>query len=244
MTPKNPLRRPSPLKGAGWLLLAALAAASLAGCNQDYAFPDGVPPSDFHQRHAVTLAEAPTILDVYPVGGRLDSSNVAKIRMFAARYRALGAGRIAILAPAGLVGRNSRVVREIRGVLASSGVRGAVAVASYPVRDPMSAAPVRLVFQGLKAEVATPCGQWPDDLASGSSIVGWKNDEYANFGCATQATLAAQVDDPRDLAQARASDAPDVGMRLRAIGDVRNGKDPGTTWSTKLTPIGQVGGGG
>jgi hypothetical protein len=31
-------------------------------------------------------------------------------------------------------------------------------------------------------------------------------------------------------------------MRLRAIGDVRNGTDPGTDWKTKLTPIGQVGG--
>jgi hypothetical protein len=32
-------------------------------------------------------------------------------------------------------------------------------------------------------------------------------------------------------------------MRLRAIGDVRDGKDPGTDWSIKNTPIGQVGGG-
>jgi len=53
--------------------------------------------------------------------------------------------------------------------------------------------------------------------------------------------LAAQVDDPRDLAQTRASDPPDVNMRLRAIGDVRNGQDPGTDWKTKITPIGQVG---
>jgi hypothetical protein len=33
-------------------------------------------------------------------------------------------------------------------------------------------------------------------------------------------------------------------MRMRAIGDVRNGEDPGTNWKTQITPIGQVGGAG
>jgi pilus assembly protein CpaD len=241
MMSRNPIRRSSLLASTGWLLLATLAAAPLAGCGADYASSDGIAPPDFHQRHPITLTEAPTILDVYPVGGGLDSLTSAKIRVFAERYRARGVGRIAILAPAGVVGRNSRVVQEIRRVLASTGLRGAVGVATYPAGDPTRAAPVRLIFQGLKAEVATPCGQWPDDLASGSSVEGWKNSDYENLGCATQASLAAQVDDPRDFVQARASDAPDVGMRLRAVGDVRDGKDPGTSWTTKLTTIGQVG---
>ena len=107
--------------------------------------------------------------------------------------------------------------------------------------DHTLASPVRLVFQGLKAEVASRCGQWPADLASGSSIETWKNDNYANFGCATQSALAAQIDDPRDLVQARGSTPPDEAMRLRAIGQVRKGVDPGTEWQTKNTPIGQVG---
>ncbi len=86
------------------------------------------------------------------------------------------------------------------------------------------------------------CGQWPLDLASGGSTDGWNNESYWNFGCATQATLAAQVDDPRDFAHARALGPADEEMRLRAIKDVREGQDPGTNWSVKLTPIGQVGG--
>ncbi len=87
---------------------------------------------------------------------------------------------------------------------------------------------------GLKAKVATPCGNWPEDLASGSSLEGWKNEPYANFGCASQAVLAAQVDDPRDFVQPRALGPSDVAMRMRAIEDVRNGKDPGTDWATDL----------
>jgi len=83
-------------------------------------------------------------------------------------------------------------------------------------------------------------------LASGSSVEGWKNEPYSNFGCATQSMIAAQVDDPRDFVQPRALGPSDVAMRTRAIEAVRNGQDPGTQWGndTQLTPIGtQLGGG-
>lgn len=228
----------------GGLLVACLAAGPLAGCGTDYAVNDSPTLTDYHATHPIVLAQAPTMLEVYPVGERLDGESVASIRNFAARYREFGAGRITILTPGGRGGRNSSVVDQIRRTLASTGLRGYVGVGAYPVADATRASPVRLIFQGLKAVVPTPCGQWPADLASGSSLEGWKNENYANFGCATQAVLAAQVADPRDFVQAHASDPPDVAMRMRAIGDVRNGQDPGTTWKTQLTPIGTVGGGG
>ena len=94
-----------------------------------------------------------------------------------------------------------------------------------------------LSFVGVKAIVPTACGQWPEDLASGSSLEGWKNEPYSNFGCATQSMIAAQVDDPRDFVQPRALGPSDVAMRTRAIEDVRKGQDPGTQWNdTVLTP--------
>ncbi len=238
---RNPTQRPLRALPFGWFLLAGLAAWPLAGCGVDYASNDGIEPGDYHQRHPIVLAQAPTTLDVYPVGAGLDSQSRAEIRALAERYRALGTGRITILAPAGQRERSGRVIDEIRRTLASTGLRGYVGVGLYPAGDATRAAPVRLIFQGLKAVVPTPCGQWPSDLASGGSIEGWKNDSYPNFGCATQSVLAAQVDDPRDLAQSRASEPPDVRMRMRAIEDVRNGQDPGTDWKIQITPIGQVG---
>ncbi|MGO4872602.1 MAG: CpaD family pilus assembly protein [Roseiarcus sp.] len=241
---RNPTQRLSRALPIGWLLLAAVAASPLAGCGVDYASNDSIPSGDYHQRHPIVLAQAPTTLDVYPAGGGLDSQSKANIRTFAERYRALGTGQIAILAPAGERGRSGRIIDEIRRTLASTGLRGYVGVGVYAADDATRASPIRLTFQGLKAVVSTPCGQWPSDLASGDSIEGWKNDSYPNFGCATQADLAAQVADPRDLAQTRASDPPDVSMRLRAIGDVREGKDPGTNWKIQNTAIGQVGSGG
>jgi pilus assembly protein CpaD len=240
--PRNPAHSPSRVLPFGRFLLACAAAASLSGC-ANYASNDSVPYGDYHERHPILLAQAPTTLDVFPVGEGLDSESAAQIRQFAERYRELGTGRITILAPVGLRERDSRIIDEIRRTLASTGLHGVIGVGSYRVVDPSRATPVRLIFQGLRAEVPTPCGRWPTDLASGASIEGWKNEPYPNFGCATQASLSAQVADPRDLDQARALDGPDVEMRLRAIGDVRQGQDPGTAWKTQNTPIGQVGSG-
>lgn len=237
------LPRRSPVRLLSCAALVVAATASLVGCGVNYASNDGIAPGDYHERFPIVVGEAPTALDVYPTGGALDQRSVDSIRAFAQRYRQFGDGRIAILAPAGERGRDGRAIDQIRSALAGAGLRGYVSVGAYPEAEPSRAAPIRLVFQGLKATVAGQCGLWPTDLASGGTTEGWKNDTYPNFGCATQSTFAAEVDDPRDLTQSRASGAGDVEMRLRAIGDVRNGTDPGTDWKTKLTAIGQVGSG-
>ncbi len=226
------------------LFVLGVSGGSLAGCGVDYASNDNAGVEDYHQRHPIVLAEAPTSADVFPVGGALDPQSVAKIQAFAERYREYGRGPITILAPASGRTASAQVVNDIRKTLYASGVRGYVSVGAYPVSDPALASPVRLMFQGLKATVPSRCGLWPNDLASGSSIEGWKNTSYENFGCATQSVLAAQVDDPRDLAQSRATSPPDEQMRLRAIGNVRKGTDPGTDWKTQTTTIGTVGAGG
>jgi pilus assembly protein CpaD len=225
---------------------AAASACSLSGCGGvDYASSSPAFPGDFQERHPIVVASAPTRLDIYPVGGALDPRSVANIRAFVERYRHFGSGIVTILAPAGTA-RNSKAVYAVRSALANAGLTGKVAIGTYALLITGPTAPIRLSFTGLKAVVPTICGQWPEDLASGSSVEGWKNEPYSNFGCASQAMMASQVDDPRDFVQARALDPSDVAMRTRAIEDVRNGEDPGTQWKdTVLVPIGQqVGGGG
>jgi pilus assembly protein CpaD len=234
---------PNALKIGAACLIGAFAI-SLAGCMNDSLDATALAESDYHERHSIVLTHAPTTLDVFPVGrqGELDSESVEDIRSFAARYQNMGGGRIVILAPSSGGYGIHAATDEIRRVLASAGLRGPIGLGSYPVGDPSLASPIRLSFRGLKAEVASRCGQWPHDLASGASLETWKNGEYWNFGCATQSMLAAQVDDPRDFARARALGPSDEQMRLRAIGNVRNGQDPGTAWAVQLTAIGQVGG--
>jgi pilus assembly protein CpaD len=220
--------------------LAAAFASALSGCGTQYASSDPAFPGDFQERHPIVVAAAPTSIDVYPVGGALDERSRANIRAFVERYRHYGSGAVVIQTPSG-TNPNSIAVYEVRRALLAAGVKGRIAVGAYLPSNDGAAPPVRVSFTGLKAIVPTQCGQWPEDLASGSSVEGWKNEPYSNFGCATQSMIAAQVDDPRDFVQPRALGPSDVGMRTRAIEAVRDGKDPGTQWGqdTQLVPIGQ-----
>ena len=217
-------------------------ALSLSGClsGVQYASDNAATAAEYQQLHPIVLGKGVTTLDLFPTGERLDRLTLEKLRGFAERYRDFGASEITVLTPAGEP-HMSNFVPEIRRALYANGLRGYVAVSSYPAGDRTLASPIRLVYQGLKAQVGDRCGQWPTDLASGTSIEGWKNQHYPNFGCATQSALAAQIDDPRDLVQARGSTPPDEAMRLRAIQDVRKGVDPGTDWKTTVTTLGSVG---
>jgi pilus assembly protein CpaD len=228
-----------------WLLALPLAACS----GPDRIVTGSVIPDDYRQRHPVVLAEAPQTLDIFVSGanggGSLDLRSYADVRSFAGRYKARGHGQITILFPRGT--EDDAAVRaalpSIRRALVEGGARGSINVGDYRITDPALAAPVRLSFVGLKAAVASQCGQWPSDLASGSTMQGWENKPYWNFGCATQTTLTAQVDDPRDLVGPRTETPSDVQLRTRAIEAMRNGKDPSTAWSLMNTTIGNVGGG-
>jgi pilus assembly protein CpaD len=234
----SPDARPSSTAQVLRLSLAAAVASALGACGTQYASSDPAFPGSVEQRHPIVVAAAPASVDLYPVGGRLDERSKANIRAFVERYRHYGSGAVMIQTPAG-TNPNSIAVYEVRRALVAAGVKGRIAVGDYLPPNDGAAPPVRVSFTGLKAIVPTPCGQWPEDLASGSSVEGWKNEPYSNFGCATQSTIAAQVDDPRDLVQPRAIGPSDVAMRTRAIEDVRSGQDPSTDWKNAvLTPIG------
>jgi pilus assembly protein CpaD len=233
---------------------AALLAASLAACTTvDREVPTASVPADYHLRHPVVLAEAPDRLDIFTVGGagRLDDRSLHDLAAFVAEYRLSGHGPIVVRAPEGPVDRFAveRTVQAVRHALIGFGARGGVEVVGYPVADPRLASPLHLSFTRMQARLASRCGDWPDDLNSGASLNGWQNRSYYNLGCASAKTLAAQIDDPRDIVSPRPEDPSDVQLRTRAIGLLRGtataqpGKDPGTVWTGAApTPISNVGG--
>jgi pilus assembly protein CpaD len=222
------------------LSLAVLLPLGACGLNKVAIEPEVA--YDYHERHPIVLAQTPHLIDLFPpsFGSRLDPENVLRIREFVARYRAMGQGPITVLAPTG--GANSAALRagveKIRRALEAEGVGRAIYSANYAVGDSGLTAPVRLSFIGTKAKVKGRCGEWPDDLASGTSLDGWQNSSYWNFGCANQATLAAQIADPRDLVDPRGETPGDVETRMRAIQKVRAGADPGTGWAAKAQSTG------
>ncbi len=232
----------------GLILRGALVAAvpmTLAACGQvdRLATTASVIPDTVEQRHPIVLADVPYSVDLFPIQGRLEHGDASRVDQLAAHYRQNGHGPITIMLPQGAAGGSSAgAVNAIRARLAASGVGGHVRVGSYNVPDRTMAAAVRVSFAGLKAKVATQCGEWPDDLASASSLHTWQNKPYWNMGCAYQNMLAVQVGNPRDIAGPRGESPADVRMRMRAIGKVRQGNDPGTSWKVQNSNIGSVGG--
>ena len=228
-----------------WHLAAACLAAALAGCAADRAVVSSIPPADARDRHPIILTQAPTTVEIFPSGSSLDQHAAARIEglVHDARQNSTNVQGYEALFPVG--GINTRDPRAalpaIRRALSSAGAKGNLSVGSYPVANPNEAGPVRISYISLKAKVATQCGQWPSDLASGGNLEGFENRQYYNFGCANQSFLAAQISNASDLAEPRASNNGDVEMRIRAIGKVRQGTDPGTTWIVKNTAINGVG---
>jgi pilus assembly protein CpaD len=224
-------------------MIILLAPLALAACGKvdRLATTDSVIPDALEQRHPIVLADAPYTIDVFPVGGRLDHSDDSRVADFISKYRDVGHGPITIMLPNGSPG-SAVSVNAVRSRLAAAGIGGHVRVGHYAIQDRSMAAAVRLSFIGLKSKVATKCGEWPDDLASASSLHTWQNKPYWNMGCAYQNMLAVQVANPRDIASPRGESPADVRMRMRAITSVRRGADPGTNWKVQNSNIGSVGG--
>ncbi len=226
-------------------LLPCGVAVALCGCaNVDRTSTSSMTMNDYRARHPIVLAEQERRLDIFPspeIRG-LDARSAAQVAEFGTLYRDTGSGPIRVFIPAlGHGALPPAAVAEIRRELAAGGAVAPLEVSTYPVINRDLASPVRLSFVGLKAKVADPCGQWPSDLASGSSTHGWENTQYWNYGCSYQSMFAEQVADPRDLVGPRAEDPTDTQMRSRAISEIRKGTDPGTTWKVKNSAISTVG---
>jgi pilus assembly protein CpaD len=208
--------------------LAAIAvfALPLSACMADKSVTASVYPRDYRERHPIVLKDAPRTLDVFTAGASLDGRQREDVRAFAAEYLRSGNGPLMAQLPAGTPGAH-RTFQAVRDALAEGGLPGAaITVTTYQPTDPTLASPIRLGFAGMKAQVASKCGLWPQDL--GVTDVGFniRNEPFWNLGCATQSNLASQVADPVDLVRGRAEGRADTIRRAKVIDTMRQGRDP------------------
>jgi len=234
------------------MLTLALALGALAGgCagKGAQADPPSLAPVDTRERHPIVLRDAPRSLDVFVgrAGSSLDSRQAEDVADFAQAFRRSGKGGLVAEVPTG--SRRERATHEtlngIRATLARNGVPAhALSIRSYPIQDPGLASPIRLSFASLQAVVPHQCGQWPTDLGVSDFKFWTSNEPYWNLGCASQATLAAQVADPIDLVRARDEGRPDIVKRMGAIAKIREGKDPSTQYRQQTPQINSTVGGG
>ena len=233
MTGRHPLDLPRRVA----CLIAACALGALAtACKSDPATTGGIEVSDYRARHPIVLADDTRSLDVFPTGiGHIDPRQADDINAFMLEYRRYGRGSMIVEIPRGVPPAQAASVERTAAALSRFGLQNGVgareiSVTGYAVAAPSLAAPIRLSFQRMQAKVADQCGLWPQDLGTSSFPSDYNNRPNWNLGCAMQANVAAQVADPVDLVRGRPEGRIDTVKRVRDIGQLRDGKDPSTTW--------------
>ncbi|WP_420960387.1 CpaD family pilus assembly protein [Brucella sp. IR073] len=201
-------------------VLAFTAALLLSGCASNQNMTVGSIPDDYRTNHPITIAEREQVVDIPVRHGdtRLSASQRSIVQNALLNYRANGSGMVYIMLPSGSYNEAAayRLSTQIANVLRKGGVRpGNIATETYKVASP-DVGPIRITYYAMTA-AAGPCGRWPDDLLNTV-----ENKHYANFGCASQNNLAAQIANPADLLGPRAPGEVDAARRGNVIGDYQD----------------------
>ncbi|MBA8877288.1 CpaD family pilus assembly protein [Phyllobacterium myrsinacearum] len=204
-------------------VLALLAIALLAGC-ADRNGSVGSIPDDYRTNHPIVISEKEQVADI-PVGhadNRLSITQRSIVQNVLANYHANGSGVIHILLPSGTPNERAatRLRDDIVATLRKSGVKPFNISSERYQADPDESAPIRLSYSAMTASTG-PCGKWPKDILDTAD-----NKHYANFGCASQNNLAAQIANPADLLGPRAMTSIDAERRGFVIDEYRKAPAP------------------
>lgn len=234
-------------KAAMRLMVAGGLAALLAGCNQTSKLVQAEYPTDYRQRHPITLQEGDRTVEVF-VGrnrGGLSPVQRADVLAFAQLWRREATSGIVVDVPqssaTGQAAADS--MREIHSIFAASGVpRNAVFVRNYRP-GPAALSAIKINYSKMTA-TAGPCGQWPYDLGPAQDWSYMENRPHWNLGCAQQRNLASMVDNPADLVQPRGEGPAYTGRRTFAIDKYRKGDNPAGTYGApyetgKISDVGK-----
>jgi pilus assembly protein CpaD len=234
MTVRTSFDRSRFLRTAGALIGLAV---TLSGCmhTAEEAATTASIPEDYRLRHPIAIEEATKSIVVFVGQGRggLSAEQRADVIGLAQTWLHEATGAIDADVPVGTP--NARMaadsMREIHALLAAAGVppRGIV-VRQYHPESPRHMAAIRLSYPKISAE-AGPCGLWPEDIGPSVKNKGYlENKQYYNFGCAYQRNMAAMIDNPSDLVQARAETPSYTMRRSEAFEKYRKGVSTTTTY--------------
>lgn len=227
----------SGLHRSGAFAVAAVVALSLGACAKRVT-PDAQAqiPDVYQERHPVVLGDVAASLDVFLAPNRgLDHRQVADVKDFLSGYKSHGKGALMATLPGGAPGGSvQHTLAEIRKVASANGV-GQIRTSGGPTHS--TAASIRLSYSKLDARLVSKCGEWPHDMAGGSTLQSWENRPYYNHGCSYQSMMAAQVANPIDHVRGRPESPVDIGKRLADIEAVRENSDPTTKWPSDSSKI-------
>ena len=209
-------------------LLAGLSA--LGACASIPDPPPGAAIATAADRHEITVDRSSQQMSIAATtpDGALSEKPRDDLRVFASQYLRYGHGAMILNTPDGAGNEAAAIAlsREVRMTLAASGVADdALASSTYNAAG-RAEAPILVGFARFEAQAPECAPLWSQDLAHQSN-----NQPWESFGCATQANLAAMIEDPHDLLAAREQDPRDSNRRATVMQAYRQGRPTGATRS-------------
>jgi pilus assembly protein CpaD len=170
--------------------------------------------------HRIAVEQSGQRLDIAIAAGALSPETREELGSFASSYLRLGHGSLVMSTPSGNANADAaaQLAQATRMALVEEGVPySAVAGSTYDA-SVAPEAPLVLSFTRYEARAPDCKPLWEQDLAHQSD-----NQPWESFGCATQANLAALIEDPHDLLRPRDEDPRDGGRRATVMGLYRQG---------------------
>lgn len=211
--------------GKAIAVLALATVSLLAGCAKRDSIHVGSVPDDYRTRHPIMIAEKEFKLDIAVGAGDRGMTKAQKqsLEGFLSTYDRSANPVVNIMKP---VGSKNEVAaqyaaNDFSALARRSGVDASrIVVTGYQAGSSDVSAPVRVSYINVAAQT-DKCGRWPDDLTNNVD-----NKQYANFGCAYQNNLAAQIANPNDLLGPRKPTPIDAENRGAVIDDYRELPEP------------------
>lgn len=205
-------------KGLVRILAPVVALTTLTACQHQMSggVDDVYMPQMHYEVHPIKVAKGTVRLEVPTRSAKLGAREKDAVRRLAHQANETNTANVHIQRPSGGMIGNALAGR-IAQVLEREGV------ASYRIKhvsyNASAHSPVIVSFV-RKFAVTKECGDWSDNLAAS-----YNNKNYANFGCAQQHNLAAQVANPEDFEQPRTSTSASATRRAEVFDKYIKGED-------------------
>lgn len=199
------------------ILLVALAPLALSACVGAPAGGTGPAPLTPASRFSLQVEPGVDRIALAVHDDGVSANQEAALAALAGRFGAEGATVIRVEAPAGGDVVANDFAFRIKAALEHVGAPGhLIQVVAYEAPDVR--APVLVGFETLHAAVPR-CGTAWGNLARTN-----RNESSSNFGCAVNANLAAQIENPRDIVTPRGMTPSDPGRRAVVFDKYRKGE--------------------
>lgn len=209
------------------LLLGLSALGACAGIPDP---PEGRAIATAADRHQISVEQSTQNLDIPVASGdrTLAPQEHAALAEFAGQYLRYGHGPLVLSTPAGGANESAAAMlaRQARMSLSEAGLSHAAMTAATYDASGRDNAPIIVGFSRYEARAPECAPLWEQDLAHQSN-----NQPWESFGCATQANLAALIEDPHDLLAPRGETPRDSGRRDTVFQAYRAGEPTGATRS-------------